>query len=353
MSTNKRKTGSTTLVSNKRQTLLKAPKTTKIIVKQNCEAVSKCDISSLKNVFNPMLPTQIVAIHGAVGCGKTYITETLAKQTNYTITVFDPSSNCTISEELQLLTATKNKFKKNANPYKIMFIDDVDALSKKQITGIIQYIKTKHKKECCCSIVISYTSNNDISELLKLCDDDICITTPSFDQLMNFGKNVKSTSTEHKAICAVECNGDIRQFMRMIGMVRLNDSADGITQTCKTRTAHDAVRDMLKYPNTAPDISSSFGNSYALQPLMWNAVSNVYEHFDLDISHLATVQNTLNECNTKQTHTSYNFNMELHDAILGFIPTACEIPYTSDVSSKHVQNTSQIKKLSDSYLLYR
>ena len=353
MSTNKRKTGSITLLYNKRQTLLKTIKLTKIVVKQNCEAISKCDISALKNVFNPTLPTQIVAIHGPVGCGKTYITETLAKQTNYTITIFDPSSTCNISEELQLLTATQNKFKKNANPYKIMFIDDVDALSKKQLTGIIQYIKKNHKKERCCSIVISYTSNKDLSALLKVCDYDIIIQSPSFDQLMNFGKNVKSTSTEHKAICAIECNGDIRQFMRMIGIVRLNDSTDGLTQTCKTRTSYDTVRDMLKYPDTASDISSSFGNSYALIPLVWNAVSNVYEHFDLDISHLATVQNTLNECNIHPTHTSYEFNMELHDSILGVIPSAYEIPYTSDVSSRHVQRASQIKKLSDSYLLYK
>ena len=59
----------------------------KIILKHNCSVLSKSDISELKDAFNPNLPTKLVAIHGPIGCGKTYIVNELAKQTNHTISI--------------------------------------------------------------------------------------------------------------------------------------------------------------------------------------------------------------------------------------------------------------------------
>lgn len=349
---NKRKTSSDTLTSNKRQTLLKSqPK--KVIVKHNCSVLSKSDISKLKDAFNPNLPTQLIAIHGPIGCGKTYIVNKLAKQTNHTISIFDPSSDCNISEELQQLTATKNKFKKNKNHHKVMFIDDVDALPKQQVMDIVEYLRTKFNPTQCCNIILSYTSITKITTLIDLCNIDIQILPPSVDQLINFANGYRSVTQEHKAICAVECNGDIRQFMRMVGIVDLDDSVTILIKPDQVYTTQDAIRKMLEYPDQAQNITNTYCNSKELTPLLWNATTNVYAQYDLDIGHLATVQNSLNNCNVKNTHETYDFNNELNNAILGVMPCAYEIPYTSDVSSNHTQNKSRIAKLSESYLLYK
>ena len=350
---NKRKTtSSVTLTSNKCQTLLKN-RSKKIILKHNCSVLSKSDISELKDAFNPNLPTKLVAIHGPIGCGKTYIVNELAKQTNHTISIFDPSSDCKISEELQSLTATKNKFKKNINQYKIMFIDDVDALPEQQVNRIVEYMQTEFNPTQCCNIIISYTSSTKIKSLIDRCNIDIEISAPSVDQLLNFAQGYKTVTHEHKTLCAVECNGDIRQFMRMVGIVDLDDSVTILIKPDQVYTPHDAIRKMLEYPDQAPTLTNTYCNSKELTPLLWNATTNVYAQYDLDIGHMASVQSSLNNCNIKNTYETYDFNNELNNAILGIVPVACEIPYTSDISSHHVQSTSQIAKLSKSYLLYK
>ena len=235
--------------SNKRQCIThNKPCSSKI--KISYTPVSEFDVNPVYDIFNPNTSVSLTVISGPTGSGKTHMIHTIANQAKFDVHIFDPSSDENIVNDIRQLAEVKRFFTKNTKNMKVVLIDDIDGMTTKQCRNIIDYFKNTYNKQTCCSIIITYTEKlQHFSELLTLCNTHVKISRPTPKQIQKFGARVTSIPLSCVMKCSYECNGDIRQFITMIRLLRLNiDNTEEISTVDKYMSMHDIVSRLFEQP---------------------------------------------------------------------------------------------------------
>lgn len=346
MFTNKRPLQPGVIASSKKQQVIKATKqVAKQTIKKFVPIASNSDLTDLVDIFDISKDKQVLMLSGPIGCGKTYAVEEMSKRCDFQLNCFDPSDNSSIEQDLRSISSTKSYFTKNPSSKRVILVDNAEGLTETQHNGLVSYLTKHHNMKTCCSIIIIYThKTKNIQKLAKFATKHVVMIAPTPEELQFYGRNVKSITLHDVYECSHACNGDIRQFRLMAGIIGVNEDGTDLYVKDKSLSMEEALKTMLAYPSSGPEVSEQFhGAMFPFIGALHNTLMHLHANKDFSVESLA---NTLESTNS----ASYG---EYGNYIIGMVPSVHNIPYTNQIKTNNVQIDKQaVQNLSDSYKLY-